>query len=180
MYSLPEDPTTDPLIRARAWALKVLRERPDNAHHVIASVLLGLDPIQAVQLVRELAEGEHCAEDLAEVMGDGWAEDILSSPHFAQHVRALEEREADARFVAGLDPEDVAEHLLWQWAARQGLIDGIGGAEWRRRHAGTDLAADDWIEEHERVVRVLEGDFAGALVGPGLGEAVVRAVRRTR
>lgn len=178
MYLLPKDPTTDPLIRARAWALKVLRERPDNAHHVIASVLLGLDPIQAIQLVRELAEGDHWADDLAEVMGEEWAEDILASPHFTQHVRALDQREADARAVASLDPENVAEHLLWEWAARQGLIDDIPSVEWGRRHAGTDLAGDDWIDEHERVARVLEGDFTGALVVRGLAEAFVREVRR--
>jgi len=178
MYPLPEDPTTDPLIRARAWALKVLRERPDNAHHVIASVLLGLDRIKAIQLVRELAEGDDWADDLAEVMGEGWAEDILSSPRFAQHVRALDQREADARAVTGLDAENVSEHLLWEWAARRGLIDGIPSVEWGRRHAGTDLAGDDWIDEHERVVRVLEGDFTGALLVPGLAEALVRAVRR--
>jgi len=178
MYPLPEDPTTDALIRARAWALKVLRERPDNAHHVIASVLLRLDPIQAIQLVRELSEGDDWADDLAEVMGEGWAEDILSLPHFAQHVRALDQREADARTVAGLDPVHVAEHLLWEWAARRGLIDDIPSMERGRRHAGTDLAGDDWIDEHERVARVLDGDFTGALVVEGLAEAFVRAVRR--
>lgn len=177
MYPLPEDPTTDPLIRARAWALKALRERPDNAHHVIASVLLGLDPIQAIQLVRELAEGDHWADDLAEVMGEGWAEDILGSPQFAPQVRALEEREADARAVAGLDPARVAEHLLWEWAARRGLIEDIPSVEWERRHAGTD-GGEEWIADHERVARVLDGDFTGALVVEGLAEAFVRAVRR--
>ena len=40
------------------------------------------------------------------------------------------------------------------------------------------LAGDDWIAEHGRVVRVLEGDFAAALVLPGLAEALVRAARR--
>lgn len=93
-------------------------------------------------------------------------------------MRALDEREADARAVAHLDAEDVAEHLVWERAARRGLIDNIPGAEWRRRHAGTNLAGDDWIEEHERIVRVLDGDFTGALAVNGLAEAFVRMARR--
>ena len=49
--------------------------------------------------------------------------------------------------------------------------------EWERRHAGTD-GGEEWIADHERVVRVLDGDFTGALVVEGLAEAFVRAVRR--
>lgn len=79
-------------------------------------------------------------------MGDGLAEDILAAPDFAPHVRALDEREADARAVADLDAEDVVEHLLWEWAARRGLIDDTPSMEWSRRHAGTDLAGDEWSE----------------------------------
>lgn len=114
MYPLPEDPATDPLTRARAWVFKVLRERPDNAHHIIASVLLGLDRTRAIRIVRELADDSHWADDLAEVMGDGWGEDILAAPDSAAHLRALDEREAEARAVERLDPRDVSEHLLWE------------------------------------------------------------------
>jgi hypothetical protein len=96
MYPLPGDPATDPLIRARAWIFKVLRERPDNAHH--------------------------------------------------------RQRAARARPDPG-DPDCP-------------------------RTCRTDLAGDEWIEDHERVARVLDGDVAGALVVNGLAEAFVRAVRR--
>lgn len=80
---------------------------------------------------------------------------------FARLLRwkAEQAREADARAVGNLDPELVVAHLLWESAVRRGLIDGVGGAEWCRRHSGTALAGDDWIEEHERIVRVLDGDF---------------------
>ncbi len=88
--------------------MKVLRERPDNAHHLIASVLLGLDPTQAIQLVRELAEDDDWATDVSEVIGEGWAQDILAAPDAAPQLRALDQREADARAAAGLDPARVA------------------------------------------------------------------------
>jgi hypothetical protein len=154
-------------VRVRVHIFKVLRERPDHAHHIIASVLHGLDRTHAIQIIRELAADSHWADDLAEVMGDGWAEGILAAPDSAPHLRALDERETHARVVAGLDPDAVAEPLLWEWAAQRGLIDDLGGMEWRRRHAGTDLAGHGWIVEHERIVRVLDGDLAGALVVGG-------------
>lgn len=97
---------------------------------------------------------------------------------FARLLRWKAEQAREAVAVADLDAEDVVEHLVWEWAARRGLIDDIPSAEWGRRHAGTDLAGDDWIEEHERIVGVLDGDFAGALVVQGLAETFVRTVRR--
>lgn len=44
-----------------------------------------------------------------------------------------------------------ADHRFWARAAAEGLIDGVGGAEWRRRFAeGDEKLSDEWIAEHER------------------------------
>ncbi len=50
--------------------------------------------------------------------------------------------------------------------------------EWERRHARTDLGGEDWIADHERVVRVLDGEFTGTLVVESLAGALVRAALR--
>lgn len=61
----------------------------------------------------------------------------------------------DERLSAAQDPgwtHTLEAHRFWEQAATAGLIDAVGGAEWKRRHAGTELATPEWIEEHDRLV----------------------------
>lgn len=72
------------------------------------------------------------------------------------------------------------EHLLWEWAARQGLIDGVGGTEWRRRHRGTRFVTPRWLEAHEQVVESIHGgrranaDLTNALVAAVVGSTTAK------
>lgn len=54
-----------------------------------------------------------------------------------------------------VDLRDLADHLFWARAANEGLIDSVGGMEWRNRWKGTGFASDAWVEEHGLVVREL-------------------------
>ena len=61
----------------------------------------------------------------------------------------------DERLSAAEDPghsHTLDAHRFWDRAATAGLIDAVGGAEWKRQHAGTDLATPEWIDEHDRLV----------------------------
>ena len=69
------------------------------------------------------------------------------------------------------------EHLLWEWAARQGLIDGVGGAEWRRRHRGRRFVTPRWLEAHANVVEAIN---RGRRLNANLTDALVAAVSASR
>ena len=69
------------------------------------------------------------------------------------------------------------EHLLWEWAARQGLIDSAGGTEWRRRHRGTRFVTPRWLEAHAHVVEAIDG---GRRPNGDLTQALVAAVSASR
>lgn len=45
--------------------------------------------------------------------------------------------------------DEEIDHLLWEWAARQGLIDSIGSVEWTNRFRGHRFSSTEWIVEHE-------------------------------
>jgi len=69
------------------------------------------------------------------------------------------------------------EHLQWEWAARQGLIDSVGGAAWRRRHRGTRFVTPRWLEAHAHVVEAIDG---GRRPSAELTTALVTAVVASR
>lgn len=60
--------------------------------------------------------------------------------------------------------EELEEHRFWYRAAREGLIDSVGGMEWKRRHAGTPIGDGIWLSRHERLEKQWEAEEAQAKV----------------
>lgn len=50
---------------------------------------------------------------------------------------------------------ELAEHILWMFAERFGLIDSVGGMEWASRTEGTELASPEWVERHDKLSSLL-------------------------
>jgi hypothetical protein len=72
----------------------------------------------------------------------------LDVVHGHAHAAAV-----SAKLVADelLCVEREADHRFWERCANEGLIDGVGGMEWQRRHAGTELVSDEWLAEHRLI-----------------------------
>lgn len=53
---------------------------------------------------------------------------------------------------------ELAEHILWMFAERFGLIDSVGGMEWSDRMEGTPLASQGWVDRHDDLAAALHAE----------------------
>jgi len=54
--------------------------------------------------------------------------------------------------------------LFWHIAAYRGLIDSVGGMEWRHRHAGTELVSKAWLDKYDQLEQTEDFRKAVAIV----------------
>ncbi|MEE9384560.1 MAG: hypothetical protein V3V08_14240 [Nannocystaceae bacterium] len=58
--------------------------------------------------------------------------------------------------VQEIAQEESVDHLFWERAAREGLMDAVGGMEWMRRMKGTEMATEEWLRRHNVMVESME------------------------